>query len=58
MKESNGKGPSGGHLSARNGERIAARAAPVRSAPVVADSSAGTWKKYCESRLRHFALGR
>jgi hypothetical protein len=32
--------------------------APSELAEIVADSSTGTWKNYCDSRLEHFALAR
>jgi hypothetical protein len=59
MKDQNGKGPNGERWSARSVNRLAASLrAPIRPATVVVDSSAGMWRKYCDSRLRQFAAGR
>ena len=59
MKDQNGKGPNGERWSARPVNRLAASLrAPLRLDTVVVDSSAGMWRKYCDSRLRQFAAGR
>ena len=59
MKDQNGKGPNGERWSARPVNRPAAsQRAPLRLDTVVVDSSAGMWRKYCDSRLRQFAAGR
>lgn len=58
MKERNQKGSGGDRGSTRVVDRSAPLRTPLLSAPVVADSSTGTWKRYCADRLRHFAAGR
>jgi hypothetical protein len=58
MKERNQKGSSDDRASTRGVDRTAALRTPLLSAPVVADSPTGTWKRYCADRLRHFAAGR
>jgi len=59
MKERNQKGSGGERVSTRGVDRTASLLrTPLLSAPVVADSPTGTWKRYCADRLRHFAAGR
>jgi hypothetical protein len=58
MKVVNGKGLEGGRLSSRTGDRSVALRARFGTPPVVADPSTRVWKRYCETRLRHFASGR
>jgi hypothetical protein len=58
MKSENGKGLEGDRLSSRTGDRSAAFRAQLGTPPVVADPSIRVWRKYCATRLRHFASGR
>jgi len=56
MQEPNQKGPAADRLSARKDDPPAALGHSQVSAPKIADSSTELWRKYCDSRLRHFAL--
>ena len=58
MRLENGKGPEGDRLSLRMDDRSVALRARFGTPPVVADPSTRVWKRYCETRLRHFASGR
>jgi hypothetical protein len=58
MNERNQKGSSADRVPTRIVDRASALRTPLNRTPVVADSSTGTWKKYCADRLRHFAAGR
>ena len=59
MNDRNGKGQSGDRLSApSDGRASAAPRARLDATPVVATPAAVSWRRYCDSRLRHFAAGR
>jgi hypothetical protein len=58
MDKSNEKGSNGERVSQRTADRLAGLLAPINLKPIVADSSAQTWKRYADSRLRQFASGR
>jgi hypothetical protein len=58
MKEQNAKGSAGDRASLRIRDRVVAVQTRINPAPAVANPSTDSWKRYCASRLQHFASGR
>ena len=58
MKEQIGKGSVRDRSSPQIRDRVVAAQTRINPAPAVANPSTDSWKRYCASRLQHFASGR